>query len=202
MVVVLLAPHVLRTRGGTGHALNQSANNMRQIGLGLFEFETEFGSYPNDTTLAVVRERYSDSKIPLGTSSSNDFFHQLFAAGIMKDPSDFHGYGVSTRRPFEIRDGEPPLPPGICGFAYIITDGGSALPDTPLVVYPLVKGKFVFDRRLCKLGGGKAYVLRADNSVRRHSIDSSGRMIIEGRDLFDPAQAHWQGRGFQVKWPE
>jgi len=67
----------------------------------------------------------------------------------------FHAHGVSTHRPSDVVDGQPPLPPGTCGFAYIITDGKSAWPDKPLVVYPLVKGKFVFDKKLCKLGRGR-----------------------------------------------
>jgi hypothetical protein len=45
-------------------------------------------------------------------------------------------------------------------------------------------------------------VFHADSSVRAYPIDSSGRLMIDGLDLFDPAQAHWQGRGFQVKWPD
>ena len=170
--------------------------------MGLYEFENLFGSYPNDSTIVLVRERYPETKIPMERSYSNDYFHQLFAPQLISDPLIFHAYGVSTRRPTEVVDGEPPLTPGTCGFAYIITDGQSARPDTPLVVYPLVKDKFVFDKKLCKLGGGKAYVLPLDNSVQAHPIDSSGRMIIDGRDLFDPAQPHWHGRSFRVAWPE
>ncbi len=170
--------------------------------MGLYEFENIFGSYPNDSTIVLVRERYPETKIPMGASSSNDYLHQLFAPQLISDPLIFHAYGVSIRRPTEVVDGEPPLPPGTCGFAYIITDGQSVRPDTPLVVYPLVKDKFVFDRKLCKLGRGKAYILCSDGGVYAHPIDSSGRMIIDGRDLFDPAQPHWHGRSFRVAWPE
>lgn len=95
-----------------------------------------------------------------------------------------------------------PLPPGTCGFAYVITDGESKVPSAPVVVYPLVPGKFIFGKKLCKLWGNRAVVLHADFSVRDYPIDASGRLMIDGLDLFDPAQAHWQGRGFQVKWPE
>jgi hypothetical protein len=200
--VVLLAPQVIRNTGRYGDKFNRAVMNMRMIGLALTQFEADYGSHPNDLTRAEVLQQNPESRIQLGTSSANDYFHQLLAAGIVDTPTCFHGYGISNRKASELPDAVTPLPPGTCGFAYIIADGESKVPSTPLVVYPLVRGKFIFDRKLCRLRGNRAVVLYADSSIRLHPIDSSGRLMIDGLDLFDPAQAHWQGRGFQVKWPD
>jgi len=175
---------------------------MRQIGLCLAQFEAEYGSYPNDLTITQVLERHPENKISLGTSSSNDYFHQFFASGIVDDTSRFYGYGISKRRETDVVDAKLPLPPGTCGFAYIITDEVLTPPFTPIAVYPLQRGKYICEKKLTKKWGNRAAVLFTDSSVRTYPIDSSGRIMINGLDLFDPAQAHWHGRSFQVKWPE
>lgn len=198
----LLAPFVFNSPQGYGHEKIRSLNNMRQIGISLYNFEYEFKSFPNDQTIQMVHERHPESTIPLGRSSSNDYFHQLFAAEIVSDPGIFHGHGVSTRRSTEVMEGEPPLPPGACGFAYIIRDAATTPDDTPILVYPLVRGKLIFDKELCKRWGNKALMLHGDLGARSHPIDSSGRMIIDGRDVFDPDHPHWHGRSFRVAWPE
>jgi hypothetical protein len=193
---------IMNPRGGHGHALTQSISNMRQLGMGLLEFESEFGRMPDDSTAELVRERYPETRIPMGASSSNDYFHQLFAAQIVNSRSIFYGFGVSNYRPEEWVEDELPLPPGSCGFAYIIHDAETTPMDTPLVVYPLVRGELVFDRKLCKLWGNRAVVLSSDLSAITHPIDSKGRLIIDGRDFFDPVQPHWNGNSFRVVWPE
>jgi hypothetical protein len=200
--VILLAPHVIRTELGHGRDFREAVHNMRSIGLALAEFQANYETFPNDQTRTEVLQRHPESKIPLGTSTSNDYFHQLLASGNADSPSYFHGYGISKRNPPELPDAKIPLPPDTCGYAYIITDAESNAPSRPLVVYPLVPGKFIFDKKLCKLWGNRALVLHADSSVRAYPIDASGRLMIDGLDLFDHAQPHWQGRGFQVKWPE
>ena len=175
---------------------------MRQIGLALIEFESEFGSLPNDATIPLVQKRYPHSPLQLGASSSNDYFRQLIIAEISQSKSMFYGYGVSSRKPLDPEDLTTALLPGECGFAYIISDPNESRPDTPLAVYPMVKGKLLFDSKLTKLWGDKAVVLYSDCSVRGHPIDSSGRVMINGRDLFDPSQPHWNDKTPIVKWPE
>jgi hypothetical protein len=200
--VILLIPQVILRIHGKGGPFTEAVNNMRMIGLALTQFEADYRSHPNDLTRTEVLQQNPESKIQLGTSSSNDYFHQLFASGIVDTTSLFYGYGISKRKAPEVADAVTPLPPGTCGFAYIITDGESRMPSAPVVVYPLVPGKFIFDKKLCKIWGNRAVVLHADSSVRAYPIDAFGRLVIDGLDLFDTAQAHWQGRGFQVKWPD
>lgn len=191
---------IYRPRGGPD--FRQELNNMRQIGFALIEFETEFGKMPDDTTIERVRERYPDTRVPMGNRSSNDYFHQFFAARIVENPSIFYGTGVATHRASEVVDGQPPLPPGTCGFAYIIRDGGSKPPTTPLVLYPLIRGELRFDQKLSKRHGNRVIILAMDNSAKSYPLDRKGRLIINGRDFFDPAQPHWGGGTFRVVWPE
>lgn len=193
----------MRVRGGPEHEYVWSISKLRQIGLALFEFENAFGSLPCDATIPLAQQRFPQNPLPLGTTSSNDYFRQLIAVEIVHDKSMFFGYGVSSRKPRRPKNLTTALLPGECGFAYIISDpDGYYLPDTPLALYPLVKGKLVFDTRLAKLWGGKAVVLYSDCSVKGHPIDSKGRLMINGRDLFDPSQPYWIGKTPIVKWPE
>ena len=180
----------------------QEMNHMRQIGMALFEFEIEFGKMPDDTTAKLVQERNLENRVPMGGSSSNDYFHQLIAAGIVHDPMIFYGSAVASERP--LRDWEPdmPLPPGTCGFAYIIRDAENTPPFTPLVVYPLKHDEMVFLNRVDSKRNNHAVVLYADSSVRQHLIDRKGRMMIDGLDFFDPNHPHWNGRSFRLAWPE
>lgn len=201
ILIALLAPYVVRIHPGPSREYARTINNMRQIGMSLLEFEVEYGSLPNDLTLAEVRDRHPESRIPLGISSSNDYFHQLFAAGIANCPSAFYGYGISTHRLIDL-DENLPLPPGTCGIAYIIRDAEVNPPNTPILAFPMVRGRLDFEKKLCKLGGGMAYIMFADFSVRSLPVDSSGRVIIGGRDMFDPDHPHWHGRSFRVAWPD
>ena len=67
----------------------------------------------------------------------------------------------------------------------------------------MVPGKLLFDYKLCKkYYSGFAVSLRLDNSVTRYPVDKSGRVWIDGKDLFDPTQPFWNGKVPDVKWPE
>ena len=76
---------------------------------------------------------------------------------------------------------------------------GAGNPSRLLVVAPLVKGKTTFDPAVL---GGKAVVLRVDNSVQSFPIGKDGRVMIDGLDLFDPAQPFWDGKVPPVLWPK
>jgi len=57
----------------------------------------------------------------------------------------------------------------------------------------------VFDPKVL---GGKAIVLRVDNSVQSLPIEADGRVLIDGKDISDPAQPFWNGKVPPIKWPE
>lgn len=195
---ILVTPMFIRQRGGPGHEFSRAVNNMRQIGLGLLDFAAEYGSYPSDAMIPILQKQFPGDPTSLGKLSSNDYFRQLFITGIAIDERHFHaGF---TPRPDGFC-GSRTLEQGECTFAYI--KNVSLLdPDAPLVVFPLVKATHRFDSKLCKKWGGRAAVLFTDNSVRTLPVDRSGRVLIRGRDLFDPAQPYWHGKPPDVVWPE
>ena len=72
-------------------------------------------------------------------------------------------------------------------------------PETPVIVSPLIPGTTRFDPRPFD---GKAVVLRLDYSAKTETIDSSGRVMIGGMDIFDPRQPWWGGKTPDIKWQE
>jgi hypothetical protein len=167
-----------------------AVNYARQIGLGLFEFENEFGAFPNEETAAAVKQA-TGTTARLGAATANECFYQLIAANFV---------GVSTIFTWdEPREDKDPVGLENCSFSYLSGLTGEGPADRPLVVAPLVSGTGLFDRKAL---GGKAVVLRVDNSATTFAIEQDGRVILNGMDLFDPAQPFWQGKVPTIRWPE
>jgi hypothetical protein len=190
-------------RRGRGHDQVEAVSNARQIGLALFEFEMVYGSFPGYSTVGMVQKDFPANSIPMGTSSSNDFFRQIIGAEIATSESMFYSRTPNGRKPDNVFKGGQALEKGETGFAYITGLSSRNLPVTPLVVSPLIPGKRLFDYKFAKKHfSGKAVILRIDNSVTSLPIDKSGRVFIGGKDLFDPTQPFWGGKVPDVKWPE
>lgn len=170
-------------------------SNLRQIGLALFEFETEYGSFPDEKTAAAVKEA-TGTKADLKAATANDCFYQLIAAHIIETDRLF------LLEPPVAKEGADPKPlTGLekCAFSYFSGMNAGGNPGRPLVVAPLVKGKTTFDPAIL---GGRAVVLRADLSVQSFPIAKDGRVMIDGLDLFDPAQPFWDGKVPPILWPK
>lgn len=198
---LLAAPMVIRRPHY--HDLTGAISNLRQIGLALYEFEVAYGQMPDDSTLAKVEAAYPGTGIPMGTKSSNDYFRQLIVSEIASNESMFYARFPGTKKPDNVITAGRALEKGECGFAYIMGAPTHTNPNRPLAVYPLVKGKLVFDTKICRKElKGKACILRADNSVTTITVDKKGRAILNGKDLFDPSQPFWGGKTPVVKWPE
>jgi hypothetical protein len=182
----------------------EAIGNARQIGLALYEFEQAYGRFPDESTILRVKEIDSANTIPLGKSSSNDFFRQLIAAEVVQGERMFYAFSPRTRKADDVFDGAKALAKGECAFAYVSglsSEGNPA--GTPIVLFPMVPGKLLFDYKLCKkYYNGAAVILRLDNIVTRYPVDKSGRVWIDGKDLFDPTQPFWNGKVPDVKWPE
>lgn len=167
-------------------------SHLRQIGLAMFEFETEYGSFPSEDTAALVKEA-TGTKLKLGAATANDCFLQLIAAGILDTDRIFS----VTPRP---KADEPKQPDLLekCTFSYLAGMTAAGNPSRPLVVGPLVNGETTFDPQVL---GGRAVVLCVDNSVRAFPIEEDGRVLINGLDIFDPAQPFWGGEVPPILWP-
>ena len=202
MFAVAMLPMTVRQSKCRGK-MSESVSNARQMGLALDEFENEYGSLPNDSTRRLVEAKNPGSTIPLGTASSNDYFRQLIAAEISTSEVMFYGKMPDTHKPDNVMIGSRALEKGECSFAYVVGCSFKSTSRTPVALFPLVKGKLLFDYKTCKkFHYGSATVLFTDNSVTTLPVDKSGHVFINGKDLFDPSQPFWGGKVPVVKWPE
>ena len=71
------------------HAAKDVAAKARQLGLALFEFETEYGKFPDSSTVTAVR-RNTGSTLTLPDHTSNGLFAQLIASGIVTTEHVFY----------------------------------------------------------------------------------------------------------------
>ena len=176
----------------------EAVNNARQISLALFEFETEYGSFPDSSTVEAVRS-LTAADLDLGTTSSNDFFRQLIGSEIVQSEQLFYSKIKGTRRPDnDFTKGEA-LKTGECGFTYFIGAKVTDNPSRPLVVTPMIPGTDRFDR---KRFDGKAVVSKLDNSVSSYPINKDGHVMIHGRNLMDPHHPIWDGHAPIIAWPD
>lgn len=170
--------------------------NARQIGLALFEFENKYGSFPDETTTAQVKKT-TGSTAELKAATANDCFFQLIAAHIAQTDSMFSLDDPAV--PARLEKPKPLEKLAKCSFAYLSGMNAAGNPSRPMVVAPLVKGKTTFDPQVL---GGKAVILKVDNSVTTVPIEPDGRVLIDGKDIFDPTHPMWGGNFPSVKWPE
>jgi hypothetical protein len=166
--------------------------------LALFEFQEEYGKFPDATTIAAVQSK-TGSLLPMGTTISNDFFRQLIAADMTQSESMFYSKINGTRKPDGLIDGSHLLAKGECGFTYFLGAKESDNPRRPLVVTPMIPGTDRFDPKPFK---GKAVILRMDNSVSSLNIDKAGNVFVDGRNLMDPHHPIWDGHAPVIAWPD
>jgi hypothetical protein len=176
----------------------QAMANLQEIGIALFGFQKEYGKFPNEETTVALKEARS-IKAPLAAATANDCFFQLVLAHLVADPRVFtfekpeppeeHDHGHDCSQHLIVKK---------CSFAFVSLDDTKGNPMRPLVVAPLLKGKTTFDP---KVFGGVALILRADKSVTPLPIGEDGRVMVDGKDLFDPAQPYWKGKVPPIRWP-
>jgi prepilin-type N-terminal cleavage/methylation domain-containing protein len=171
----LTAPMVIRQRKKADQT--EAVSNAKQIGLAMFEFETEYGSFPDTSTAATVTANTGTAYV-MSAANSNGIFLQLFGAGYTQSEAMFYAKAKDTKKPDGNIVGAEALAAGEVGFGYI-TDGVKGLstsgnPARPYVVTPLVAaGTFdpdPFD--------SKAVVLRVDNSVSSLQILPTGNVNL------------------------
>ena len=192
----LTAPMVIRQRKKADQT--EAVSHARQIGLALFEFNDEYGDFPNDDT-AKAFAAVTETEWIAG-SSANDRFRQLIRCGMVQSEQLFYAKIPGVHKPDNLMDGDNALDQGECGFAYIgnlVTADGV---PRPIAVTPLVSGTTRFDPQPFD---GKAVVLWTDNSVKSMTIDrKSGQVMWNGRNLLDPAHPVWGGRPPVIALPE
>jgi type II secretory pathway pseudopilin PulG len=196
-LAVLTAPVVLRSRKKSPQT--EATSNVRQIGLALFEFETEYGTFPNAETAKVVTTIYPSHGLDLSGKSSNALFRQLFAANITQSEAMFYAKVKGSRKPDGDISPSNALERGEVGFGIIAGLSTAGDPARPTVFCPIIPGTDRFDP---KPFDGKAVILRVDNSVTSMTIDKSGHVIFEGENILSPIHPIWKGKAPDIRYPE
>lgn len=194
----LTAPVVIRATPKSPQT--EAVSNARQIGLALFEFENEYGSYPSASTAAAVRNA-TGTTLNLGTKTSNDYFRQLIGGNFTQSEKIFYAAKIpGVRKPDDNITGAEALKKGECGFAYFLGAKLTDNPKRPLAAAPMIPGTDRFDSK--EAYKGKAVVLKADNSVMSYKIDKNGHIQIEGKQFMDPTNPIWNGHPPMIVWPD
>lgn len=196
ILLVLLSPVLFRVRRFEGQT--EPVNNARQIGIALFEFQTEYGQFPDVSTIEVVK-RSTSSDLDLGTKSSNDFFRQLMATKIAQGEFMFYAKIAGARRPDNNFTQAEALKKGECGFTYLVGALESDSRSRPILVAPMIPGTDRFDPKPFK---GKAVIFKMDSSVSSLPIDKDGHVLLWGRNMMDPHHLIWNGHAPVIAWPD
>ena len=197
IITLLLSPFFIGHRHHH-HGASESVNNARQIGMALFEFEAEYGKFPDATTINAVREA-TETLLPLGTKTSNDYFRQLIGSGIAQSEPMFYAKIKGTHKPDGRTDSADALAKGEVGFTYLAGLSAEGNPSRPLVVAPMIPGTDRFDSTAFE---GKAILLKMDNSVTSAPIQKDGHVLVNGKNLFDPTNPIWEGKPPVIVWPD
>lgn len=197
----LTAPMVIRQRKKADQT--EAVSNARQIGIALFEFETEYGNFPDASTAKTVAAN-TDTQ-PSSGGSANDRFRQLIRSGIAQAEGIFYCKTVYSKKPDNAFNTEQnALARGEVGYGMIVRSDDSGLsasgnPARPVVVAPFtaeLNDKFDFE-----MYDGKAVILKLDNSVASIPIiQKSGLPKLNGKNLTEGGEDSVWGNDTNVKY--
>jgi prepilin-type N-terminal cleavage/methylation domain-containing protein len=160
-------------------------NNGRSMVLSMNEFSTEYGGLPDKETAKQVTEN-TGSKLNLNGDTSNDYFRQLIAAGVIKSEEPFYSKTpYSTKKPDNNVTGTKALDVGEVGFGYIMNGNGNvaigtADPNRIIAATPLLNATTKGEFDIGPLDG-KAALVYLDSSVKLLTIrDDNKKVAIPG----------------------
>lgn len=205
LVELLVVISIIATLAGVGipvimsrvkdGARAEAIGNIKQVGLAMFTFEQDYGSYPwNDTStgglVEVVKDNSSSDITDFDFSNSNGCFRMLIAAGSVDTERSFYAKAPYTKKPDNVMASSKCLAAGEVGFAYVMatataplsSSGNSGRPLLAAAVYNgLDDGSFDPD-----VYGKKAVVFRMDNSATVESVRPSDKKVSvgNGKTLF------------------
>jgi type II secretory pathway pseudopilin PulG len=195
LLVLVAWPVILTQRKAADRT--KAIGNLKQINLALIDFDNDYGRFPDASTISSVKSATSTT-LSLGTTTSNDYFRQLIAAGNKAESIFWARTATTTRKPDNNITGAHALEKGECSYAYVVGLSAIDEPAAPIAMAPMIPSTSSFDP---KPYGDRAVILRVDGSVMPEIINPSGEVIIIGKNLFDPSQPYWKTKP-DLKWPE
>lgn len=178
-LAALVSPQVLKALNKAD--VTTATNNARNIGLAMFNFQNDYGRFPDASTQEDIEENFPDAAIQASTSDANGYFRQLFIAGFTDSEEIFFAKTSTSTKPDGIFDTTNTcLERGENAFGYILngqdgqTTGGSS--SRYIVATPLASATS-FDQDPFS---GKAVALRIDQSVQSLNINDAGEALIGG----------------------
>jgi prepilin-type N-terminal cleavage/methylation domain-containing protein len=199
----LTAPMVIKQRNKANQT--EAVSNARQVGFAMFEFENEYGSFPDATLGETINTSVGgDLVAPTTISSSNDAFTQLLAAGIATSEQMFYcKTAYSTLKPDNVfTKKEDALKKGDVGFGYMMNTDNKAFSASGnsgrvLIATPLkYSGSFAAKQFDKDAYDAKAVILKMDNSVTSLQINKDGEAVLGGvKKLFDEGTDTVWGEG-------
>jgi len=181
-IIVTLAgvatPVLLSQKKKGDHA--KAVQNAKQVGYALFNFENDFGRYPDDNTV----DDLDDDAIISSAGDANEYFSQLIAGGYVDQEAPFFAKTSFTIEPDNDKStASTVLEAGEVGFNYIMRSSGVGLNSSVNSAVPLIcapsdgTGGQKFDRNVYNK---RSVVLRIDMSVSDYSINADGDITLKG----------------------
>ena len=181
-IIVTLAgvatPVLLGQKKKGDHA--KAVQNAKQVGYALFNFENDFGRYPDDNT----EDDLDTDAIVSAATGSNLYLSQLVAGGYVDQEAPFYCKTAFTIEPDnDMSDANNLLASGEVGFSYVMRSSGTGLNSSVNSAVPLLcapsdgTGAGTFDRNVYNK---RSVVLRIDMSVTDPRINDDGDITLRG----------------------
>jgi hypothetical protein len=180
-----------------------ATSNAHMLYKDLAEFDSQYGRFPDESTVLGVNDAFPAHGHDLSGKSANSLLRQLFAAEISENEDIFTAHLKDTIMypDFNTNPGYA-LQKHDIGFAYVPGYSTKENPPVPIVlahIVPRSKDKFDLDRYL---GFGKAVILFSDGSIHSYKIEKDGRIYDKGIDLLSPKHPVWKGKKPDIRYPE